>query len=251
MGRHLEHLFNDSKEYLATLQGRELDTQLEGNPMLLSPSSALPFLKNLHIVLSKTYPETGMPYWRIRAWELSCWQPIYLALICVYHIKHVPSSLHNLHQHQQGDYIAGYALADEEWFTGEHIKLLQYASQQLDELFGTIQAVHIQVFGGKKALYQAVLADLIFGTMLNTGQAFTSIEAIKSEYQIWANALNLPTNITNRFIMDTDEPMYIRQTCCLHFRRDAGKFCDNCPRTHTLQFKNNQLRDDQFREKHV
>ncbi|MCV2402018.1 siderophore ferric iron reductase [Marinomonas sp. C2222] len=232
MKGHLEHLFNDSKEFLAALKGCELDPQLEGSPMLLSPSSATPFLKNLHITLSKAYPETGMPYWRVRSWELSCWQPIYLALICVYHIKLVPKELHALHQAQQHDYVAGYALPDGEWFSGEHNLLIQYAAQQLLILFEALESTHITLLGGKKSQYRAILADLLLSSMVNAGQAFASIETIKAEYILWATALNLNTDLSKIKIEGTDSLIFYRRTCCLHYRRNDGEFCNNCPRIH-------------------
>ena len=237
MERHLEHLFIDSKEFLDSLQGRELDTHLTGSPTLLSPASAQPCLNNLHIELSKAYPEAGMPYWRIRSWELSCWQPIYLALICVYHIKHVPSTLHQIHQDQKQDYISGYALSDGDWFTGEHEALVQYAAQQIKTLFDALQTTHLNLFGGRKVLYQAILADLFMGAMVNAGQAFATKEAIESEYLLWAKPLKLPTNCSKNIIQDTDKLTFNRRTCCLHFRRDDGNLCNNCPRLQKEKIK--------------
>ena len=230
MKGHLEHLFSDSKEFLGLLQGRELETHLTESPMLLSSASAQPCLNNLRIALNKAYPEAGMPYWRIRSWELSCWQPVYLALICVYHIKHVPSTLSQIHQDQKQDYISGYAMFDGDWFSGEHEALVQYATQQLKTLFDALQAAHLDVFGGREVLYQAILADLLMASMINAGQAFATKEAIESEFLLWAKWLELPTTPSKNIIKGTDKLTFNRRTCCLHFRRDDGDLCDNCPR---------------------
>ena len=63
MRKHLSRLFLESKQYLAPLQGVELDAGLEEDPSLLSAACAEPFLANLHFTLQKAHPEAGAPYY--------------------------------------------------------------------------------------------------------------------------------------------------------------------------------------------
>ena len=232
MRKHLSRLFLESKQYLAPLQGVELDAGLEEDPSLLSAACAEPFLANLHFTLQKAHPEAGAPYWRIRSWGLSCWQPIYLALICVYHLKRIPNSLGRLHQTQQQAYVAGYALPDGEWLAGEHEALVKHTAEQLKTLFDALQTAHLNQFGGRQALYQALLADQIITTMVTAVGASASLFDIQNEYQLWARYLDLPTDILNRLKQDTGKIIFTRRTCCLHFRRDDGELCADCPRGH-------------------
>ena len=230
MERHLDRLFLESKQYLAPLQGIELDTGLEEDQSLLSAACAEPFLDNLHLNLQEAHPEAGAPYWRVRSWGLSCWQPIYLALICVYHLKHIPNSLGRLHQIQKQSYVAGYALPDGEWLSGEHEVLVQHTAKQLKTLFDALQAAHLNLFGGRQVLYQALLADQIMTTMVTAAEDATLFD-IQHEYRLWAKYLNLPTDILERLQQDTTNKItFTRRTCCLHFRRDDGELCANCPR---------------------
>lgn len=232
MERHLHSLFLESKQYLAHLEGVELDTGLEEDRSLLSAACAEPFLANLHLHLQEAHPEAGAPYWRVRSWGLSCWQPIFLALICVYHLKRIPNSLGRLHQIRQQAYVAGYALPDGEWLSGEHDVLVQHTAEQLKPLFDALQTAHLNQFGGRQALYKALLADQIMATMVKAAETDATLIDIQNEYTLWARHLDLPTDILKRLKQDTGKVSFTRRTCCLHFRRDDGELCADCPRGH-------------------
>lgn len=253
MGTPLEHLFEKSKACISVMEGRKLDTASLTNESLLSMHSTEGFLANMHQALSKAHPEAGAPYWRVRSWGLSCWQPIYLALICVYHLQLVPKSLSRLHQNQQGAYIAGYALPNGEhqadWLSGEHNQLIKHAAAQLKALFDAFQDEHIKQFGGRKVLYQALLADQFMMSMLVAQQiAFHDVEekpsieenerAIKEEYTLWAKALDLPLTPIEQMHHENAALTFTRRSCCLHFRRDDGDLCAECPRLKKNKEKN-------------
>lgn len=230
MERPLDRLFLESKQYLAPLQGSELDINLEEDHSLLSAACAEPFLANLHLELNKAHPEAGAPYWRVRSWGLSCWQPIYLALICVYHLKGIPKNLGQLHQKQQQAYVAGYALADGEWFSGDHEALVQHTARQLKALFDALQTAHLKQFGGREALYQGLLADQIMMVMVAAAKPPATLADIQKEYRLWAKHLDLPTDPLKRLNQGPEEITFLRRSCCLHFRRNDGELCSNCPR---------------------
>lgn len=230
MKGNLDDLFIESKGYIAALEGKELE-ELDETDNLLSVSSSQAFLKNLSLTLQEAHPETGAPYWRIRSWGLSCWQPIYLALICVYHLKKTPKNLDQLHQYQQHNYIAGYALPEGDWFHAEHHELVAYTAGKLAILFNAYETVHLALHGGRQALYRALLADQIMDTVVQADPS-ASIEAMRHEYALWAKHLDLPLAPLNRLQQDAEKVSFIRRTCCLHFRRDDGEICANCPRQH-------------------
>ncbi|MBJ7536365.1 siderophore ferric iron reductase [Marinomonas transparens] len=230
MEEPLHHLFSESEQYLALLQGSELDTDLEESSQLLSAACAEPFLASLHLELNKAHPEAGAPYWRVRSWGLSCWQPIYLALICVYHLKLVPENLGKLHQKQQQDYVAGYALPDGKWLSGNHEALVQQTAERLKILFDALQTAHLKQFGGREALYQGLLADQIMMVMVAAATPPATLADIQKEYRLWAKHLDLTTDPLNRLNQGAEEITFLRRSCCLHFRRNDGELCNNCPR---------------------
>ncbi|MBR7888126.1 siderophore ferric iron reductase [Marinomonas sp. A79] len=263
MERSLDSLFHSSKACIPILEGRELGTDLHQNERLLSIHSTAGFLAKMHHELRKAHPEAGAPYWRVRSWGLSCWQPIYLALICVYHLKQVPNTLSHLHQSQQGAYIAGYALPDRTleqkksiWFTGNHLSLIVHAATQLKGLFDVLKSEHLKQFGGNNVLYQALLADQ-FMTSLLVAQKIalehfherpTILEnkhTIIEEFTLWANALDLPLTPRERLHHDDTALTFTRRTCCLHFRRHDGGLCAECPR-----LKKNKANKDQDVQAH-
>lgn len=237
MERLLDRLFVESKTYLAPLQGSELDNDLEGSPVLLSPTSTDSFLVNLHLALNKAHPEAGAPYWRVRSWGLSCWQPIYLALLCVYRLNYIPSTLDRLHQFQQQAHIAGYALPRGEWLSTHPEAMIQYGASQLNVLFKAFLTSHIILFGGNRIFYKALLADQLMTALISIHSS-KNTKQIQHEYALWAKSLDLPMIPLTKLIQTSEQISFVRQTCCLHFRRDDGEVCTNCPRQHKKSQEN-------------
>jgi len=231
MKGNLDDLFIESKGYITALEGKRLEGVSHETGGLLSVSSSKPFFKNLSLTLQEAHPEAGAPYWRVRSWGLSCWQPIYLALICVYHLKKTPDTLDQLHQYQEYNYIAGYALPEGNWFHGEHHDLVSYTASKLTVLFNAYEDAHLSLHGGRSTLYRALLADQIMDTVLLADPSAT-IEAMRHEYALWAKHLNLPMTPLDRLQQSAEKIRFIRRTCCLHFRRNDGDICANCPRQH-------------------
>ncbi|GAB3487189.1 siderophore ferric iron reductase [Marinomonas epiphytica] len=230
MEQPIEQLFLESKALLPALEGWQLASSQEGDEQLLSVASYKPSLQRLHQRLKEAHPETGAPYWRVRSWGLTCWQPIYIALICVYHLGATPSSLSRLHQRQQGNYIAGYALPDGEWYQADHHKLIAYTAKHLAILFNTFSQAHIELFGGNQPLYQHLLADQIMDVVVRAASHGNQQQIIQ-EYNIWAQNLALP-NVQEIQLQRTNQGIgFKRKSCCLHYRRVDGDVCANCPLT--------------------
>lgn len=233
----LDRLFKTAKSYIAILDGQECKpSDTEQKRIYLSSATAETTLKALHQTLKEAHPETGAPYWRIRTWGLTCWQPIYLALICVYQLKMVPLGLQHLEQKQEGEMVSGYRLPDEGWQEGSHEECIKLAGEQLNALFVPLQSVHIDSFGGRPALYQGLLADQLMDALMFIGQTILAMEEeqLREDFILWATALKLPlTPLRGLQYKETDQLTFLRQTCCLHFRRNDGSLCQNCPRRHT------------------
>ncbi|MEL0612339.1 siderophore ferric iron reductase [Marinomonas arenicola] len=247
MEKPLPRLFKTAASFIPILEGRMLNTPADRDIGSLSADEPEQALRTLHHALQEAHPEAGAPYWRVRCWGLVCWQPIYLALICVYQLKSVPLNLKALVQNQQATMVAGYQLPDGEWQEGDKEDLIAVICQQLSIFFTEFEEAHRDLFGGRSVLYQALLADQLLASLIVAGQLLPEFNAAKisAEFQRWAKALKLPLTPLKGFQNNTSaKPIFVRQTCCLHFRRSDGELCSNCPRLqakHAKEHKKHQL----------
>lgn len=247
MKKPLIRLFNTAASYIPILEGQVPAELTDKTPVALSANSPEHALYKLHNALQEAYPEAGAPYWRVRSWGLVCWQPIYLALICVYQLKNVPLNLQALTQSQQATMVAGYQLPEGQWQEGDKEGLIAVICQQLSVFFTEFEEVHRDLFGGRSVLYQTLLADQLLASLIVAGQLFSEFNTaeISAEFQHWAKALKLPLTPLKGFQNNAPaQPIFVRQTCCLHFRRSDGELCSNCPRLQEKQarvYKKRQL----------
>jgi siderophore ferric iron reductase len=240
MERLIDRLFNTARFYIAALDGQEGFSHEKQNTTNLSAKEPEQVLRVLHAILQEAHPETGAPYWRIRCWGLACWQPIYLAMICVYQLKAIPLHLQDLEQKQQGEMIAGYRLLDGIWQEGNHETLVKTVCEQLNIIFTSFETAHIDAFGGQPALYKGLLADQLMSALIAVRNLLPNEQKhnLEKDFRLWANAMNLPLKPLEGLSLDTTEaPVFVRHTCCLHFRRDGGELCSNCPRLHNRKAK--------------
>ena len=236
MARLVECLFLSASQCIPALAGKEarVNTQAQGEADVdkaLALTLSAKNLAELHTELAHRFPEAGSLYWRIRCWGLVNWQPIYLALICVYQLKRVPTSLGRMKQvHRQG-YVAGYELEDEDWLAGNRHQLIHFAGLQLNQIFLSLTEVFVRLFGGKPVMYQALLADQFIESL---GQAthfsLLSSQCVVDDLPVWAKVLNLPLAAMRGLRCEQDKVHFIRHTCCLHYQRRDGALCAACPR---------------------
>jgi len=247
MEKPLPRLFKTAASFIPILKGRMLNTPADRDIGSLSADEPDQALRTLHHALQEAHPEAGAPYWRVRSWGLVCWQPIYLALICVYQLKSVPLNLQALTQNQQATMVAGYQLPEGEWQEGDKEDLIAVICQQLGVFFTEFEEAHRDLFGGRSVLYQTLLADQLLASLIVAGPLFSEFNTaeISAEFQHWATALKLPLTPLKGFQNNTPaKPIFVRQTCCLHFRRSDGELCSNCPRLqakHAKEHKKHQL----------
>lgn len=230
MTKPLEQLFEGAQAFYEPLKGKEW--QEEYDHQYFSCHSARNALNKLHQSLKATHPEAKEPYWRVRAWELSWWQPVSLAMICVYHLKMVPDTLASIRQYQHHNYIAGYTLQDGSWVNSTKALRIESASSQLAQLFEGLIVAHTEEFKGKTPLYQALLADLVMSYLATATKSFSNytMQKIQQDYQLWADFLHLPHDPINKVVQHGNQLIFTRKTCCLAFRCANSTFCSNCPK---------------------
>ncbi len=236
MARLVERLFLSASQCIPALAGKEAkvntSTQGEANAdKALALTLSAQNLVALHAELARRFPEAGSSYWRIRCWGLVHWQPIFLALICVYQLKRVPTSLGRLQQAQTQDYVAGYELEDGEWQAGSQQQLIYFAGLQLNQILLSLTDVFVGLFGGKPVMYQALLADQFIESLVQaTHFSLLTSQQVVDDLPLWAKALNLPLVAMRGFKCEQGEVRFIRHTCCLHYQREDGGLCVACPR---------------------
>ncbi|REG83857.1 siderophore ferric iron reductase [Marinomonas pollencensis] len=236
----LDLLVHTAVSFIPILEGDILFTPEDNAILSLSAGEPEKSLTILHSTLKQAHPEAGAPYWRVRCWGLVCWQPLYLALICVYQLKSVPLNLQHLVQRQQNTMVAGYQLAPGQWQTGAQGDLIQMVCQSLSIMFKTLQDAHLALFGGKPVLYQTLLADQLLASLLVAGKLLPECDeaAMTTDFRHWAEALKLPLTPLKGLQVSADQTtQFVRQSCCLHFRRDDGALCSDCPRQKTKNHK--------------
>lgn len=243
MERLIDRLFNTARSFIAVLDGQEGVSDEKQSIIRLSAKNPEHALRVLHNTLQEAHPETGAPYWRIRCWGLVCWQPIYLAMICVYQLKAVPLSLKAIEQKQSGEMVAGFCLPDGIWQEGSHEVLITMVCEQLNSLFQSLETAHVNAFGGQPALYKGLLADQLMSALIGIGNLLPDEQKhnLAEDFRLWAQAMNLPMKPLEGLNLQTAKtPIFVRHTCCLHFRREGGELCSNCPRLHTKSAKKKQ-----------
>ncbi|MEG0009349.1 MAG: siderophore ferric iron reductase [Aeromonas sp.] len=237
-GEH-EGLFAAAAQLIGSLTGRlvagdlPLLTAADGNSAPAEVALAL------HDHWRLAHPEAGPAYWLTRSWGMLCWQSIYLAMVAVYRVGAVPA-LDKLGQGHQGGLVSGFSLPLVPMIKGEREVLIAAAGtrlrmhwQELFELMGSVQRL-------RPGFIRPLLADDLLSALVRVPDFFGEIsrEEVAAHAPLWLAACGLPAEHLAgwreaRGLVDAlNSPGYVRQRCCLHYKRRDGELCDNCPRRH-------------------
>ncbi len=179
-------------------------------------------------------PEAGLPYWRVRAWGLLLWQPLYIAVLSVYQIKAIPNTLRHLVQRQQDNFTLGYQLPDNtiwQTYPTTHAAI-EALALQLKALFEHYAQSLEQHTFARRPLLNALLADQILTTLERFAPTLAPDQPSQWLYQEgkrWCDAIGVSLPKNAEWVLQDDSP-YQRKSCCLVFRCKTGVECANCPR---------------------
>lgn len=213
-------------------------------------------LQQLYQQLQQIYPSAGLPYWRVRGWGVLSWQPIYLSFLSVYGLQAVPSSLGQIAQQYDQGMVSGFFLPESDWLTGSRETLILEACRQLKPLFQQLQQQFVLVSGIKPGLCRLSLADRLLLTLARLsamapslaklydgeGQKGESKQSLPDKAELvqdawlWLKGLGLPEEHQQHLLLrpmvdENEAELYMkRRTCCMHYRREDGSLCENCPR---------------------
>jgi siderophore ferric iron reductase len=165
-----------------------------------------------------------------------CWQSIYLAMVAVYRHRAVPA-LDRLGQGHEAGVVSGFTLPAEPMIRGEAGVLIKTAGERLQAhwqgqftLLGTAQRL-------RPGFVRPLLADDLLAALVRVPDFFGEVsrEEVRSHAPLWLESCGLPSAHLTGWCeagLPRDEafPGYVRQRCCLHYKRRDGELCGNCPR---------------------
>ncbi|WP_421353146.1 siderophore ferric iron reductase [Aeromonas taiwanensis] len=189
----------------------------------------------LHEHWRQAHPEAGPAYWLTRSWGMLCWQSIYLAMVAVYRHKAVPA-LDRLGQGYEAGLVSGFCLPLEPMIKGEVETLIAVAGERLQTHWQGLLALVGEGQRLRPGFVRPLLADDLLAALVRVPEFFGEVsrEAVAAHAPLWLAACGLPDEHLAGWrpaALPLDGiPGYVRQRCCLHYKRRDGDLCGNCPR---------------------
>lgn len=218
------------------IPGFREEAVLASSDFILATPASQPRLQALYDFWSQQHPEAGSAYWRIRSWNLLCWQPLWLAVIAVYAVGAVPRHLEQLAQryHPQSGMVCGVYLADQDCLTAAPAQLIPTLGKSLRNLFRRLleQFSLISQISHQQAYLQIAEQLLDIFVRLQHYRPALSAAQITGQAALWLEHLHLPAGYRKALVPSTDSStvQLKRRSCCMHYRRADGELCSGCPR---------------------
>ncbi|CAM3037617.1 siderophore ferric iron reductase [Vibrio mytili] len=192
-----------------------------------------PIIKGLYRQLEETYPEAGRAYWLTRTWDLLCWQPVYIAFISIYGFQTLPN-LYQMAQYVKPCFVTGYRFANKQCTVGDETTLIREAGPQLRALFDFYQNEMNEWTRIRPGFTQQLMSDGMLAGLVRLQNFFPNLNSsiIKEHASLWLQAMDLEQdNVSSLYQMQIDQPVQlVRKSCCLVYKREQGKLCQDCPR---------------------
>ena len=192
---------------------------------------------DLYEQIKQKTPEADNSYWLTRTWTLLCWQPIYIAIVSIYGIKHLPN-LDAFIQGREKSEMRGICFLSCLFQTGETPFLIQQAGRQLTRSFKYYQQLLDESYRCRPGYTQALLSDMLLIALQQLKQYspdYLSADYILKQAELWLEAFNLPPISDHNLVIDpiSNEILFTRKSCCFVYKKEKGELCDNCPRIYT------------------
>ncbi|HDZ8829295.1 TPA: siderophore ferric iron reductase [Aeromonas dhakensis] len=230
-------LFAAAAGLIPSLKGR-LVAAGEAEALLTATKQATPaeVAATLHEYWRLAHPEAGPAYWLTRSWGMLCWQSIYLAMVAVYRLRAVPA-LERLGQGYQDGLVSGFTLPAEPMIKGEQEVLIKAAGERLQAHWQALFAALGQVQRLRPGFVRPLLADDLLAALVRVPEFFDEVTPaeVVAHAPHWLAACGLPAEHLAGWQPAPWPPAaglvgYVRQRCCLHYKRRDGELCANCPR---------------------
>lgn len=193
-------------------------------------------IKSLLQDLHQLSPDAGKTYYMTRAWELLCWQPMYISFIAIYGLKKLPDYSHFKQKYQHSS-VYQFAFNDDYFLEAPIDQLITTASQQLKVLFEHYRQQLDLLTPCRLGYTNRLTADLILSILIKVSELtpdFNQENAIQHA-QIWLKAMGLPLHLINTLQLNKHGMLtHARTSCCLTYKANNDT-CLNCPKKHRLQ----------------
>lgn len=190
-------------------------------------------IKRVYDGLAQSHPEAGKAYWLTRTWDLVCWQPIYVTFISIYGLQSLPD-IKNIGQFRYKEFVTGYRFFNGDHQHGSPEELIPQAGEAILALTEFYRSQISEWTRIRPGFTNHLLADLLLGSLIKLQQHEPSLtnDYITEQAKLWLEACQLPENHLDSLKIDADSGMLklIRISCCLVYKCDSRKYCDDCPR---------------------
>ena len=189
---------------------------------------------DLYEQIKQATPEADNSYWLTRTWTLLCWQPIYIAIVSIYGIKHLPNFAAYI-QGMKNSEMRGICFLSCSFQSGSTPFLIQQAGHQLTGSFEYYRQLLDQTYRCRPGYTQALLSDMLVIALQQLKQYSPddlSASYIVEQSALWLEAFNLPPISDGNLVIDqrSKEIIFTRKSCCFVYKKAKGKLCKNCPR---------------------
>ncbi|EGU45455.1 hypothetical protein VISP3789_04540 [Vibrio splendidus ATCC 33789] len=190
-------------------------------------------IKRVYDGLAENHSEAGKAYWLTRTWDLVCWQPIYVTFVSIYGLHSLPD-IKNIGQFRYKEFVTGYRFFNGDHQHGTPEELIPHAGQAILELTEFFRSQISEWTRIRPGFTNHLLADLLLGCLIKLQQREQSLtnEYITEQARLWLTACQLPENHLDSLKIDDTTGLLklVRVSCCLVYKCDSRKYCDDCPR---------------------
>ena len=226
-----QKVFSLSKEVTPFLKGSF--GPIYGKSIVISNPGSHIEIKRVYDSLAKNHPEAGNPYWLTRTWDLLSWQPIYVSFISIYALHSLPD-IQNIGQSRLKGFITGYRFGTDAHKHGTPEELIPEAGKALLALAEFYREQINTWTRIRPGFTQHLLADHLLAALIKVQRHHTefSNEYILEQAKLWLEACELPIRPLTSLKTDPETGMLklVRTSCCLVYKCDSRKLCDDCPR---------------------
>ncbi|GAL24803.1 hypothetical protein JCM19239_4528 [Vibrio variabilis] len=238
---HTEHLANVSALIKVSRQVSPLlDEIAKPTCIIEADRDSCEQIATLYRFWQTHFPEAGRIYWQTRTWTMLIWQPVTLALITTYYTDSVPklSSMQQALNTETGT-VGNFAFPVENWQRGDQHQRLLLAAKELTSLLDKLSVQASKVFRLSLATTEKLLADTLMEMLLRGLKYMVAsnllaedrLQAVYThELEHWQQALSLFKKRFGWLDIDNQGEHFVqRQSCCMHYKRKDGEFCQGCP----------------------
>lgn len=176
-------------------------------------------------------PEAGAVYWGCRVWQLWMWQPVYLGVWAA-SVQGVAPDFSGFRHRFDGLFTARYRIAAQDLAVRDRQEAAGLTAVRLKAWMADNLPLMLPHYPLSMKLAEYFLGDAVLKA-LSAACLFSLLPRAETEILAaqWLKALALPRS--GNLVWMEQEARFRTElsVCCQHFRREAGVYCEGCPKT--------------------